>query len=294
MTAGQPDPISYATVRLDLFCDQLELGVSGTGFVIRTRRGPILVTALHNLSGRELNGKCKHTQGGLPNRVTLTNCFGALVSNVPLYQGDNDPNGVSPDPRFFRHERTKVDVALLPLPASVGTFAANALHDSLWRPNSYTVGIPILHVADTCHIVGYPEGLTNQIQPKGVLPIWKTGHLANDPGFEFSNAQLGFDSEPLCLVDATTRPGMSGAPVFAINESGLTDEWRESAAHAKQMLDAGGRLPRLSMPRSMPFERRTRLVGIYSGRTSESSDLGLVWKPTVLHDILGKQFQSQW
>ena len=208
MTSNQPDPISYATVRLDLHFNAQDLGVSGTGVVIRTAQGPVLVTALHNLTGCELDGKCKHTLGGLPNLVTLTNFFGTLVSNVALYLGDNDPNGPNPNPRFFRHERRKVDVALLPLPASAGNFAANSLHDSLWRPDSYEQGIATLSVADTCHIVGYPEGLTNQVQGGGVLPLWKTGHLANDPDFDFTNEKAaGFDCEPLCLIDATTRPG---------------------------------------------------------------------------------------
>ena len=87
---------------------------------------------------------------------------------------------------------------------------------------------------------------------------------------------------------------MSGAPVFVINDAGLTDEWRASAAMAKQGLEAGGKLQRRTMPSGNPFQRRTRLVGIYSGRTSESSDLGLVWKPSVVHEILGKNVQGFW
>jgi hypothetical protein len=262
--ASQPDPISYATVHLALFFGGHDLGVSGTGFVIRTRSGPILVTALHNLTGREPGGKCKHSEGALPNLVTVKNYFGKLAENVPLYRGGNDPNAYDAVPLFLLHDRPEIDVGLLPLPASVCQYAANALHDSLWRPESYKGGIPTLGVAGTCHVIGYPEGLTNEVHNGGLLPLWKTGHLASDPEFDFTNEKLGFVSEPLCLVDATTRPGMSGAPVFAIETSGLGSQ------------------------------RRHRLVGIYSGRTSASSDLGLVWKPTVIHDILANYFQAAW
>jgi hypothetical protein len=262
--AHQPDPISYATVHLALFFGGQDLGVSGTGFVIRTRLGPVLVTALHNLTGREAGGKCKHSEGALPNLVTIKNFFGKLVESVPLCRGDNDPNAHDAVPRFLRHDRAEIDVGLLPLPALAGRHAANALHDSLWRPESYKGGIPTLGAASPCHIIGYPEGLTNELPNGGLLPLWKTGHLANDPDFDFTNEKLGFVAEPLCLVDATTRPGMSGAPVFAIETPGPLSQ------------------------------RRHRLVGIYSGRTSESSDLGLVWKPTVIHEILVRHFQAAW
>lgn len=290
MSPEQPDPISLATVFVETFFNGEHLRTSGTGFVIRTKVAPMLVTAGHMVTGRHPNGKCLHSRGALPNQVTLTNFFGPLAVSVPLYSGSNDPNDSAP--LYWRHEKPLIDVALFPLPPEVGQHAANSLHDSLWRPETYTRGISALRVADTCHIIGYPEGLTNRTGQNRVLPLWKTGHLATDPHFDFTNERLGFNNDPLCLVDATTRPGLSGAPVFVVNEHGLTEEWTTSSTQAMHDLSQGGRLVRRSMPTTNPFARRTRLVGVYSGRTSDSSDIGLVWKPIVIHEILAKHCGS--
>jgi hypothetical protein len=127
---------------------------------------------------------------------------------------------------------------------------------SLWHPTSYHVGIPFLRPADVCHVIGYPEGLSNELGEDHVLPVWKTGHLAND-------SQFKFNQQDVCVIDATTRPGMSGAPVFVVQRA-----WNGEAA-------------------------ANRLVGVYTGRTSMTSDLGLVWKPTVIHEILNRAF-SEW
>jgi hypothetical protein len=282
----QPDPVSLATVFVETFFNGEPLRASGTGFVIRTNTAPILVTARHMVTGRHPDGTCLHSEAALPNQLTLTNYFGPLVVEVPLYSGQNDPN--TDTPLFWSHEKPLIDVALLPLPQEAGLHAANFLDESLWRPETYTGGIPVLHVADTCHIIGYPEGLTNRIGDNRVLPLWKTGHLATDPHFNFTNKRLGFENDPLCLVDATTRPGLSGAPVFVVSEHGLTAEWASAGAQAADDLARGGRLVRRTIPRTAPFTRCTRLVGVYSGRTSESSDIGLVWSPSVIHQILSK------
>jgi Trypsin-like peptidase domain len=246
---SQPDPLSLPAVHLEMFFNGTPLKVCGSGFVIRTKVGPMLVTAMHNLSGRELNGACKHSQGAIPNFVTISNGHGILVGDVPLYCEGNDPN--QDKAAYLTHEKSTVDVALLPLPREAARYAVNLLDDSLWRPETYQRGIPNLRPADVCHVIGYPEGLFNNLGNNRVLPLWKTGHLANDPQFDFNG-------EDLCLIDATTRPGMSGAPVFVVAKG-----WDGNPAC-------------------------TRLIGVYSGRTSETSDLGLVWKPTAMHSILAR------
>jgi len=252
---SQPEPLSLTSVHLEMFFNGQPLGVNGSGFVIQTRAGPMLVTAMHNLTGREIDGKCKHTLGALPNTVTLKNYFGLLSKDVPLFQGDNDPNHATQ--RFFTHASRTVDVALLPLPPTVCQHAANILDPSLWRPLRYAAGIPVVRPGDECYAIGYPEGLTNNLGSDSVLPVWKVGHIAND-------AQFAFNGEDLCLIDASTRPGVSGAPVFIVRRS-----WDDAISHC-------------------------RLVGVYSGRTSDTSQLGRVWKPTIIHEILQAQFAETW
>jgi len=64
-----------------------------------------------------------------------------------------------------------------------------------------------LYVSQTCYILGFPDRLIHRPREDVVLPIWKTGHLASEPGFDF-------DDLPRLVIDATTRRGMSGAMVF--------------------------------------------------------------------------------
>jgi len=106
-----------------------------------------------------------------------------------------------------------------------------------------------LWVSQTCFIIGFPEGLIDRPRENLILPIWKIGHLASEPSFFFNN-------EPVVLIDATARPGMSGAPVFVSN--------------------------------NRRYELRNRLVGIYTGRTSELSDIGRVFVPSVFPKIFEK------
>lgn len=66
-------------------------------------------------------------------------------------------------------------------------------------------------------------------------------------GFVASEPQIDLDNLPKFLVDARTRRGQSGSPVV------------------------GG---------------TSVLLGIYSGRVNEQSDLGIVWKVNALREIL--------
>jgi hypothetical protein len=57
----------------------------------------------------------------------------------------------------------------------------------------------------TVSIVGFPFGLA---QGAG-LAIWKTGTVASDLG-------VNWTGRPMFLVDTTSRPGMSGSPVYGV------------------------------------------------------------------------------
>ncbi len=101
-------------------------------------------------------------------------------------------------------------------------------------------------------IIGFPNGLTSG----GRLPIWKKGHIASEP-------EVDFKGKPLFLIDATTRNGMSGSPVI-LKESGLCE------FEGNQM--KGGTY--------------AKFMGIYSGRLDGDSEIGMVWKPRVIQEIL--------
>jgi SEC-C motif len=104
-------------------------------------------------------------------------------------------------------------------------------------------------------VIGYPLGL----KCGEGWPIWKTGHIASDPDIDF---QLG---RPAFLIDATTCEGMSGAPVVIRNTSGYQTK------NGGHILAAGV---------------TTKFIGIYAGRIHKLSEIGRVWRPFLIHEIL--------
>lgn len=107
-------------------------------------------------------------------------------------------------------------------------------------------------VAMPVSIIGFPLGLVSA----GAFPIWKTGHIASDP-------DLDYRGQPAFLIDATTRSGMSGSPVVVRLTGG----------------------PAMIVVKRTPS---TRFLGVYSGRVRSDSEIGIVWRPGVITDILGQ------
>lgn len=100
-------------------------------------------------------------------------------------------------------------------------------------------------------IIGYPNGLTSF----GKFPIWKTGHVASDIDLDYGN-------KPIFLIDATTRSGMSGSPVV----------FRGSGS--------------VQFKTGIKLGKRTKFLGVYSGRIDKESEIGRVWKPVVVDEII--------
>jgi hypothetical protein len=239
------DPFSRGMAFLTMSFDGQKLA-TGSGALVRINDRWHLLTALHNLSGRESSGEAKHLMAAIPNRVRIEAYWYDQTEN--LYAGTNT---LEEAPLFLMHPNgPEIDVTLLPLQMPVPEVAA--LHESFLDPRRNES--MRLYVSQDCHIVGFPEGLVDKSHPQMPLAIWKTGHIASEP-------QSDFMGEPVVIVDATTRPGMSGAPV----------------------------LVRLMTITGAPF--LARLVGIYTGRVGMKdgdSALGKVFKPRVINEIAAK------
>ena len=115
----------------------------------------------------------------------------------------------------------------------------------------------IVEPSDNCSIIGFPKGLSFG----GKFPIWKTGHVATD-------YQINWNNLPLFYIDATTRKGMSGSPVVSIKD-GLCQFERNNIRSG----------------------RFIRFMGIYSGRIDENVEIGKVWKPDVLIEIINNYYR---
>lgn len=86
-----------------------------------------------------------------------------------------------------------------------------------------------------------------------------TGFIATEP-------DLDYDRLPMFLIDCRTRKGNSGSPVIAHRDPG------------PHLMDDG-----TMTIWGTPVHR---MMGIYSGRMNEESDIGMVWKASALQELI--------
>jgi hypothetical protein len=110
-------------------------------------------------------------------------------------------------------------------------------------------------IAQSLSIVGFPFGLAGG----GAFAIWSQGTVATE-------AMIDFGDMPCFLIDSRTRPGQSGSPVIFYADGGTV-----------QTGDGG------SVTIAGPVEL---LLGVYSGRINEQSDLGFVWRRAGIQEIV--------
>lgn len=220
---------------------------SGTGFVVDSRLGPVLITNRHNVTGRhQVTGRTLSDTGGLPNQMVIYHTGpGPEVSWVqrvePLYHDDR--------PLWREHPTLgeAADVIALPLTNLSGA-----------SPKPYQLDPPgvdlIWGLADPVSVIGFPFGKSSA----GYLAIWATGFVASDP-------EIDYDGLPQFLIDCRTRPGQSGSAVIAYR--------------------SGGAVPTRTGIRA--FDRPVfRFLGIYSGRIRTDSDIGTVWKTSAIAELV--------
>ncbi len=105
---------------------------------------------------------------------------------------------------------------------------------------------------DAVSIVGFPFGLAQG----GGRAIWKTGTIASDLDFNYRG-------KPMFLLDTTSRPGMSGSPVFAVRNASF--------------VSSGG---------ALMYDTRgaKRFLGVYSEQM-QAAEIGAVWKAEVIKTL---------
>lgn len=241
------DPLSCISLHLECFSKGIPIGV-GTGFVVVYGGTNYLVTNWHIVTGRDPNtGEPVSTTGAAdPDAIVIwlhdAKRLGSWRRIIePLIDPANE-NKLWKEHPLGR----QIDVICLALKPRADIKVYD-LDTSLAQTDL------TLAPSEPVSIVGFPFG----IAAAGKFPIWKTGHIASD-------IDLDYNGKPVFLVDATTRPGMSGSPVFARRIGG----YRSSNAMWNLGADA------------------VRFLGVYSGRIREQSDVGMVWKPNVIDDIL--------
>lgn len=105
--------------------------------------------------------------------------------------------------------------------------------------------------AQTVSLVGFPFG--ERTGPS--FAVWATGFVASEP-------EIDHGGRPVFLIDCRSRSGQSGSPVI------LHRGYRDTIVDATEA------------------EIMSELLGIYSGRINEGSDLGIVWKTCEIVELL--------
>jgi hypothetical protein len=244
------DPISATTIRVVPKFNQVELA-SATAFTVRWESQPYLITNWHVLTGRDPDtDQCLDKKNAaIPNALSVRfhakgNLGAWKMVDLPLYDAEGKH-------LWLQHPMGKViDVVAIPI-AAVRDIEVHALDLALADVD--IVPTPAMPVS----VIGYPLGLAAGES----WPIWKTGHIASDPDINYEPGRPAF------LIDATTRSGMSGAPVVL-----RLDSYQQRNG---TRIIAGG--------------TATKFMGVYAGRIHDGSEIGRVWRPFVLSELFRRK-----
>lgn len=234
---------------------------SATGFLVKGSRH-YLVTNRHNVRG-ENNSSGKLLGGVRPTFLVATNFVGVRLE-FDLYQDTVALTGQM----WFEDAVHGGEVDLAILPINDFTTGLNPL--VLDQLSVDFVGpAQDVHLAPTeiVSVIGFPHG---NVLPD-YKPIWVTGFLA-------SEVDDNYKGLPAFLIDARTKKGQSGSPVYA---------FRSGSFRSSKMLAA-------YLPDQSWF------LGIYSGRvkekvkesdnptrpTSPETDIGIVWSRQILIETI--------
>lgn len=227
-----------------------EIGTA-TGFLVHHGERRWLVTNAHVVTGLD-----PLTGAWLADRPQKLEVGFRLAGAIPQTFVTTPRNAIIDlydergDPVWLEHPRYResVDVVAIAIDPSQGVdgFA----HDLSAPSPGLLVG-----VGRPVHIVGFPFGLTTEHN----MAVWTTGFIASEPDSDYGGL-------PRFLVDARTRPGQSGSPVIIYDAAGSI------------ALQLGGRSP--------VNEARQQLLGVYASRIHKEADIGVVWKVSVLSEII--------
>ena len=241
------DPQSTQSLFLELFFGNALLS-SATGFVVQRGGTYFLITNWHVVTGRDAETeKVLSPTAAIPDTLRIIYHTKDQLGSWVYGVESLYSESIA---RWLEHPKGRlIDVVAVPL-ASIPENATVYPADLSLADADMRI-----HPAMPVSIIGFPLGLS----AGGAWPIWKTGHIATDP-------DINYDGRPSFLIDATTRGGMSGSPVVA---------------------RASGALQTKSGSYVIKTGITTKFLGVYSGRIHGNAELGRVWRPQVIDEILG-------
>lgn len=222
---------------------------SATGFLVKRAGRVFLITNRHVVRGRhqDTDEVLDWKHGAIPNCIRVLYLTESQY-NIwgELFVSLFDEND---EPLWHEHPRHmgNVDVVALPLPKLDGQ---DILGYDPWAPP-----VALIDPCERLSIVGFPLGIISYT----TLGVWVQGFVA-------TQTQVNHGGLPCFLIDSRTRRGQSGSPVIFYSGTG-----NYTSIMGMKTMSSGSVCD---------------FVGVYSGRISDDSDLGTVWKAEVVRDIV--------
>ena len=282
LTAKQAsiEPMSLMTTPV-LLANGARTVSQGTGFLYATTRGAtpdmvFLVTNYHVVTGNEPQSMTRGQGDRLQfylhtSRDEPTSYFPVTI---PLYTKTGEPIWIRST------QFPEADVVLVPIMPEL----YNGRGQLFVFSEAHTQIDMKVRPATQATLLGYPYGF---FDTKNFLPVWKTGHLATEPAFDFQG-------EPVFLVDVSAFPGMSGAPVVAVSQGVYENELGEMMTGVQRKLL--GVFSAMRMVKTRPTVDATGMT-IDAGTAASPSDslqLGYVWKAGLINDIARGFNKAEW
>jgi hypothetical protein len=221
---------------------------NGTGFVVESSSGrSFFVTNRHIVTGRhQLTDQPLDTKTGAVPDELVV--WHNSTLGLGLFQQVSVPLQQDGQATWVEHPTlgASADIVAIEVPATSDVRLLPYRTDALIHNR--------MHPSQRISVVGFPFGeRTGQS-----FAVWATGFIASEP-------ELNHGGKPVFLIDCRTREGQSGSPVIRHEEIG-----------ALFMLGDGAN----------KTEAETELLGIYSGRINDKSDIGVVWKTYAIAELV--------
>lgn len=251
------DTYSKISCYVDIFHENKLLG-NATGFFFTTKTKVYFITNNHVVGGKfykdEYLRDHKHVVplDSIPNKIKIK-VYGARLNQsffitVPLIN-NHDTAYIKFNNATYKNDDL-MDVVAIPINDAIKLQIKNTV---VLRPQDINPNI-VMSPSTELFIVGFPYdyGKFN------TYPIWKRGTIASEPNLKSINVNNFW-------IDATTRMGMSGSPVY----------FRGSIYATKES------------PTTIDGKINTFLIGIYSAQ-NYFEELGVVWDLSKVVDELNK------
>ena len=272
------NPLSYSSVKLDVFSKDGASLKPASGFVVEAREQYYLITNRHVVSREDIPAsdpqepvikphilktsihiytreaeKTAPLSLGVRQRITLR-----------LYDENDAPRWV--EPQADGQRQSVADVVALSIPQNLalrlfsGKIQGMNVNVGYW-PNyelyywSKISAIPISAIdtdveygpPDTVYVIGYPLAWPPAATYKFNAAFWRTCSIASE------NSAVGMSQANAFFVDPCALEGMTGSPVVGMKDN------------------------------------RTKLLGVYSDRSPADfgADAGLVWDSFLVKELIG-------